>query len=193
MRFDGIFPGAAPVTGVEFAADHGVAPAYTVLNSDAAYTPTQLVQNHGHWVVGKHDNAIQDDLRFNFTQGAHDLTFGVCFADYAMDDRWSLGNLLLMDVADRGRLFATYTHVEKRFGNDENTIDLPAYDKLDAGVSFDINSSFTVQIVGDNLTDEVGLTESNPRTDVGAGGIGETFMARPLFGRSVLASATVRF
>ena len=96
-------------------------------------------------------------------------------------------------AGDRARLFATYTHVGKRFGNDENTIDLPSYDKLDAGVSFDVNSSLTVQIVGDNLTDEVGLTESNPRTDVGAGGIGETFMARPLFGRSVLASATVRF
>jgi len=447
VRFDGIFPGDAPVTGVEFAADRGVAPAYTVINSGAVYTPTQLVQNHGHWVVGKHYNALQDDLRFNFTHGAHDLTAGVYFADYSMDDRWSLGNLLLMDVTDqpkrlflpgvtdargftqysffnliadydakayaafasdewqvtdtlrldfgvrydkqktdasisnatnvdldgnpattydvasqvganpftvksvdfhntgysagfnyelvpkqhalfghytksaklphfddirggsakkdgvknlefgyktslrhvalfatlfqtefdnvffndilangsqvgrsaqtrtrgvelegvlnpidtlavrfsitqqdpkyrdftgavvdntgnvirripktmvrltptftfagdRARLFATYTHVGKRFGNDENTIDLPSYDKLDAGVSFDVNSSLTVQIVGDNLTDEVGLTESNPRTDVGAGGIGETFMARPLFGRSVLASATVRF
>lgn len=95
--------------------------------------------------------------------------------------------------ADRGRVFATYSHIGKRFANDENTIELPAYDKLDAGVSFDVSPSMTLQFVGDNLTDEVGLTEGNPRTDVGAGGVGAIYLARPLFGRSFLASATVRF
>jgi hypothetical protein len=48
-------------------------------------------------------------------------------------------------------------------------------------------------VSGENLTDEVGLTEGNPRTDVGAGGIGAVYMARPLFGRSFQASTTVRF
>src|SRR5262249_9757271 len=49
---------------------------------------------------------VQDDVRLNLTQGAHDLTVGAYFADYSMADRWSLGNLLLMDVSDRpNRLF----------------------------------------------------------------------------------------
>jgi hypothetical protein len=51
----------------------------------------------------------------------------------------------------------------------------------------------SLQLVGDNLTDEAGLTEGNPRTDVGAGGIGSIYLARPLFGRSFQASATFRF
>jgi iron complex outermembrane recepter protein len=447
VRFDGIFPGDPPVSGAQFAATRGVLPSYTVIDSGAAYAPTQLVQNHGHWVIGKHYHAVQDDLRLNLSQGPHDVTFGLYFADYSMSDRWSLGNLLLMDVNDqpnrlllpgvtdpsgftlysnfnlvadydanaysafvsdewkvteslrfdfgvrydkqetdasisnatnvdldgnpattydlasqvgtnpftqrrvdfdntgysvgvnyelvprqhalfghftrsaklphfddirggslrkdgvknievgyktslptvalfatlfqtefdnvffndilatgatvgrsaktrtrgvelegvlqpmdaltvrfsitqqdpkyrdftgavldntgnvirripktmvrltptyvfagnRGRVYATYTHVGKRFANDENTITLPKYDKLDAGVSFDVNPSLTLQIVGDNLTDEVGLTEGNPRTDLGAGGVGAIYLARPLFGRSFLASATARF
>jgi outer membrane receptor protein involved in Fe transport len=447
VRFDGIVSGDAPVTGTQFAASRGVLPSYTVLESGAAYAPTQLVQNQGHWVVGKHYHAIQDDLRLNLTQGAHDISVGAYFADYSMSDRWSLGNLLLMDVTDqpsrlllpgvtdpngftlysnsnliadydanaysafasdewqvtdslrldfgvrydkqetdasisnatnvdldgnpattydiasqvgtnpftqrrvdfdntgysagvnyelvprrhalfghftrsaklphfddirggslrkdsvknlevgyktslpiaalfltffqtefdnvffndilasgaqvgrsaktrtrgvelegavqpmdalsvrfsitqqdpkyrdftgalldntgnvirripktmvrltptftfagnRGRVYATYTHVGKRFANDENTIALPKYNKLDAGVSFDLNPSLTLQLIGDNLTDEVGLTEGNPRTDLGASGVGAIYLARPLFGRSFLASATARF
>jgi outer membrane receptor protein involved in Fe transport len=454
VRFDGIFPGDAPVTGTEFAAARGVAPLYTFIGSGQPYDPADLVQNHGHWVVNKDYEAFQDDLRFNLTVAEQQFAFGVYFADYSMKDRWSLGNLLLMDISDqpsrlslpgvtdpngftqysffnlladydatlyapyasdewqitdalrldfgvrydharidanisngetvdldgnpatpwdnttalagtafthsdrnfshtaysagfnydfndhhamfghytsaaklphfddvrggslvddkvdnielgyktslaqlalfatlfqtefdnvffndvladgstarrsaatrtrgielegvwqpldalsidfsitqqkpeyrdfvvrdesttpptendlsgnqirripktmvritptysflanRGRVYATWSHFAKRFSNDENTIDLPSYDKLDAGVMFDVTEALTVQLTGDNLTDEVGLTEGNPRTDVGAGGIGAVYVARPLFGRSVEASATVRF
>ena len=34
----------------------------------------------------------------------------------------------------RGRVFLTYSHIDKRFANDVNTIVLPSYDKIDAGV-----------------------------------------------------------
>ena len=452
VRFDGIFPGDPPATGTDFAAARGVAPVFTVLRTGAVYAPTELVQNHGHWVVNKEYDAVQDDLRINFGAGPHDLAAGLYITNYEMSDRWSLGNLLLMDVSDqpnrlslagvtdpagftqysffnliadydaaawalyasdewqvtdslrfdfgvrqdwldvdasisnaanvnldgnpatpwdnatsqagtartrsevdfdhlswsvgfnfeltdshaifghytdaaklphfddirggsliedqvtnielgyktslsqlalfatlfqtefdnvffndvladgstarrfaatrtrglelegvfrpvdlfslgfsitqqepeyqdfivrnavtgtvtnlsgnrirripktmgrltptfyfaggRGRAYATYSHFGSRFANDENTIELPEYDKIDAGVIFDVNDSLTVQVSGDNLTDEVGLTEGNPRTDVGAGGIGVLYNARPLFGRSFQAVATVRF
>ena len=52
---------------------------------------------------------------------------------------------------------------------------------------------WTFQVTGDNLTDEIGLTEGNPRIDVGAGSIGNIYMVRPLFGRSFMGSATYRF
>lgn len=452
VRFDGIFSGEAPVTGVEFAAAAGVAPDFTVLNSGAPYDPNQLVQNHGHWVVAKDYEAFQNDARVNFAIQQHELAVGVYFADYSMSDRWSLGNLLLMDVSNRpnrlllpgvtdpngftqysfdnlaadhdatawsvyasdewrvtdalrldfgirfdredidstisdgitvdldgdpatpwdnetalagpsrtrsehdfhntgwsvgfnyqlneqhaffghytdaarlphfddirggslrkdnvtnielgyktlfgplalfatlfqtefdnvffndiladgsqarrsaetrtrgleiegvyqpldvfnisfsltvqnpeyrdfivrdaqtgtetnlsgnqirripenmvrltpvflfagnrGRVYATWSWFDRRFSNDENTVVLPSYNKLDAGVIYDLNDQLTLQIVGDNLTDEVGLTEGNPRTDPGATGVGTVFMARPLLGRSVQAAATWRF
>jgi iron complex outermembrane receptor protein len=94
---------------------------------------------------------------------------------------------------ERLRLYATYGYFGKRYSNDENTVELPKYTKLDAGVIFDINDMFTVQIVGDNLTNEVGLTEGNPRTDIGASGVGNLFMARPLFERSFTVYGTVKF
>ncbi len=58
---------------------------------------------------------------------------------------------------------------------------------------FDINEAFSVQLAGDNLTNEVGLTEGNPRSDIDAAGIGAVFMARPLFERSFSLMGTVRF
>jgi iron complex outermembrane receptor protein len=91
-----------------------------------------------------------------------------------------------------GRAYFTYTYASKRYANDENTIELPSYYELDAGAMLDVGA-WTFQITGDNLTDEVGLSEGNPRTDVGAGGIGNIYMVRPLFGRSYMGSVTYRF
>ena len=90
------------------------------------------------------------------------------------------------------RAYFTYSYMGKRFANDENTIVLPNYTKLDAGVMFDAGP-WTFQVTGDNLTDEIGLTEGNPRTDVGASGVGNIYMVRPLFGRSFTGSVTYRY
>ncbi len=446
VRFDGMFTGDAPVTGTQFASERGVAPSYTVLSTGQPFAASEFVQNHGHWVVNKEYQALQDDLRASFTFDPHTLTLGLYYADYSMADRWSLGNQLLMDtrdrprrlllagvtdpagytqystfnlradydatafalyasdewqltdalrvdmgvrydtqnidgaisnasnvdldgnpatlydnatslagtartrvnedfsntgfsigfnyeftrqhavfghytdaaklphfddvrngvltednvtnlelgyktaldalvlfatlfqtefdnvpfqdilangatlvrraatrtrgielegelqpadmidirfsatyqdptyqdytgaaldntgnrirripkviarvtptlsfMEDRGRVYFTYSYFGSRYANDENTIELPSYSKLDAGVMFDLNSSWSFQVSGDNLTDEVGLTEGNPRTDLGASGIGTLYMARPLFGRSFQGSVTYRF
>jgi outer membrane cobalamin receptor len=96
-------------------------------------------------------------------------------------------------MGNRGQVYLTWSYYGERPSNDENTIELPSYNKLDAGVIFDATDRLRLQLTGENLTDEVGLTEGNPRTDVGAGGIGSVYTARPLFGRSVLAAATLRF
>jgi outer membrane receptor protein involved in Fe transport len=446
VRFDGIFSGDAPVSGVAFATAAGVAPAYTFAATGEPYAATQLVQNQGHWVVDKEYDAIQDDIRVTFDMGANNLTVGAYLADYGMKDRWSLGNQLLMDVRsqprrlllpgvtdpagftsyssfnlltdydafayslyvsdewsvtdalrldfgvrydtqdiegtlregsardldanpltrynntasligdasrrvdedfdnvsysvgfnyeftdqhaifghytdsaklphfddvrngvltednvtnvelgyktsldmfaafvtlfqtefdnvpfqdiltngstvvrraatktrgveiegqfepvdlfslgfsmtfqdpeyerftgaavdntgntirripktmgrltptlrfldERLRVYLTYQYIGERFSNDENTIALPKYTKIDGGVTFDVTDAISVQVTGDNLTNEVGLTEGNPRTDLGASGIGALYMARPLFERSFTVAGTVRF
>jgi len=453
VRFDGIFPGDAPVAGTDFAAALGVAANYSVISSGTPYAASQLVQNHGHWVVNKEFDAIQNDLRLNLNLDVHAVTFGMYVADYSMKDAWSLGNSILMDVSNQPRRLAlpgatdangftkystfnlltdydalayslyaadewqvteslrfdfgvrydtqdiegtirtgsqevapgvptdldgnpattydrsvsliganrstvdedfdntgfsigfnyeltphhamfghytdsaklphfddvrngvlvkdqvrnlelgykasletlvvfatafqtefdnvpfqdilangqtvvrraetrtrgielegefqpidalgirfsitqqdptyegfsgaaagntgnvirripktmarimptyifmdgaarayfTYTYAGKRYANDENNIELPKYSKLDAGVMFDVGGNWTVQVTGDNLTGEVGLTEGNPRTDAGSGGIGNIYMVRPLFGRSFMGSVTYRW
>jgi outer membrane receptor protein involved in Fe transport len=91
-----------------------------------------------------------------------------------------------------GRAYFTYTYAGKRYANDDNTIELPSYYKLDVGAMLDVGA-WTFQVAADNVTDEIGLTEGNPRTDVEAGGIGNIYMVRPLFGRSYMGSLTYRF
>jgi outer membrane receptor protein involved in Fe transport len=446
VRFDGIFPGDPPVTARDFAAARDVAPNFAILRTGTPFDPDQLIQNHGHWVIDKEFEAIQNDARLRLAADTHDVTVGLYLAEYSMSDRWSLGNLLLMDVTDapnrlslpgvtdpqgftqysffnlvadydatavavyvadewqvtdalridlgvrydtqstdtsisdgmivdldgnpatlfdnatalagsarttndfsfndvawsvgvnyelnrnnavfahftrsaklphfddlrngvrskdevdnielgyklslssagvfvtlfettfdnvpfndilaggttarrragtrtRGvelegtyfpmdvvsinfaitlqdpkytdfmgatvdntgnqirripesivritpsysfanesvRLYATYSRIGRRFSNDENTIELPSYAKVDAGLQWVASDALTLQLSGDNLTDEVGLTEGNPRTDLGAAGIGALYNARPLFGRSWQLAATWRF
>lgn len=93
----------------------------------------------------------------------------------------------------RGRAFLSMSHYGNRYANDENTISLPSYLKLDAGVEYAFNEHWTAHFNVDNLSDEVGLTEGNPRTDVGASGVGQVYNARPLFGRSLAFAVRYNF
>ncbi len=103
IQFDALFPGGAPVTGLEFAAEAGVAPAFAYATGGVSFDARDLVQNHGHWAVHKSLWSLQNDSRLNFELASHSLALGVYVANYRASDRWSLGNLLLMDVRSRPR------------------------------------------------------------------------------------------
>jgi len=90
------------------------------------------------------------------------------------------------------KVYTTLTYVDERFQDNANLQPLPQYEKVDAGVSIDVGESFNVLIVGDNLTDEIAVTEGNPRV-TGTGAVNNVIIARPIQGRSVLASMTYRF
>lgn len=88
-------------------------------------------------------------------------------------------------------LFTSLTYVGDRFSDVENQQALPHFYKWDAGVSFALNDHLSFQVTGDNLTDEIGLTEGNPRI-IGSSGAG-VILARPILGRSFRFSASYRF
>lgn len=90
-------------------------------------------------------------------------------------------------------IFASYLSADDRFVDDANTIVLPSYEVIDAGIGFDVSSSLTVELHGNNLTNEIGLTEGNPRTGQIVGVQADIFMARPILGRSWRLSAAYRF
>lgn len=96
-------------------------------------------------------------------------------------------------AAGRGRAFLAISHYGSRYANDENSIRLPSYTKMDAGVQYSLNESWSAQLNVDNLSNEVGLTEGNPRTDVGASGLGQLYNARTLFGRSLMLAVHYNF
>jgi outer membrane receptor protein involved in Fe transport len=88
-------------------------------------------------------------------------------------------------------LFATLQYTGDRFSDPENQQLLPHYYQLDAGVSVDINQRINLRVSGNNLTNEIGLTEGNPRI-IGSQGTGP-ILARPILGRSFRFSAAYSF
>lgn len=82
----------------------------------------------------------------------------------------------------KASIFSTLAYVGDRFADVENVQPLPSYYKWDAGIIVDLNERLQFQVTGDNLANEIGLTEGNPRLK-GATGSG-VVSGRPLLGRS---------
>jgi outer membrane receptor protein involved in Fe transport len=95
------------------------------------------------------------------------------------------------------RFFGTWSHVGKRFSDNENQQLLPSYDTLDIGVVAYIGNNWEVRVQGSNVTDELALTEGNARIvgDSTSGGVGEdrVFLGRAIQGPNYQASVTYRF
>lgn len=88
-------------------------------------------------------------------------------------------------------LFATLQYTGDRFSDPENAQVLPSFYQLDAGITVDVGEHVTLAVTGNNLTDEIGLTEGNPRI-IGGQGSG-AILARPILGRSFRFSAALKF
>ncbi|HEY8328380.1 MAG TPA: TonB-dependent receptor [Rhodanobacter sp.] len=93
------------------------------------------------------------------------------------------------------RLQLAYEHEGRRFVDTANSVKLPSYDVWSASARYDVSQQFSLYLYADNLTNSLGLTEGNPRAgelqsaDAGA----NTFIARPLLGRSYRAAVMYRF
>jgi outer membrane receptor protein involved in Fe transport len=60
-------------------------------------------------------------------------------------------------------LYGTLSAVDDRFGNNENTVTLDGYEKVDLGLILEPMEGIKLQLAIDNLTDEQGITEGDPR------------------------------
>jgi catecholate siderophore receptor len=83
----------------------------------------------------------------------------------------------------------------KRFSDAANTQILPAYTVLNSKLRFDLSAAVSLYLYGDNLLNEIGLTEGNPRTGQFASGDAGAryFIARPIVGRNFRFAAMYRF
>jgi len=105
---------------------------------------------------------------------------------------WRVTPAVDIDVAGlKPSLFATLQYTGDRFSDPENLQVLPHFYQLDAGVSVTLENGIRLQVTGNNLTDEIGLTEGNPRI-IGGQGTG-AILARPILGRSFRFSAAFEF
>ncbi|CCQ10073.1 Trehalose-regulated TonB-dependent outer membrane receptor [Pseudoalteromonas luteoviolacea B = ATCC 29581] len=60
-------------------------------------------------------------------------------------------------------VYGTLSAVDDRFGNNENTVVLDGYEKIDLGFTLEPSDGIRLQVAIDNLTDEQGITEGDPR------------------------------
>lgn len=73
-------------------------------------------------------------------------------------------------------IYATYSVISDRYGDNSNTNTLESYTKLDFGVQMNIDN-LNIQLAVDNATDELALTESDPRA-MGASANGRYILPR---------------
>ncbi len=94
----------------------------------------------------------------------------------------------------RGEVYMSYRRLGKMYSDLSNSLELPAYGVLSAGVSYRINDQLQAQLSMDNITNEIGLTEGNPRAGFFENpGVSSFFYARPILGRNTIFSLTYRF
>lgn len=102
-----LFTGANPQTLSSFITDTYGATATgtgTFVNGGGAVSPDQQVLTAGWWVVDKHLKSFTNDLRFSVDLGERNsLTFGTYYAKYSSEDRWWLGNNMLLTAENNAR------------------------------------------------------------------------------------------
>jgi outer membrane receptor protein involved in Fe transport len=89
--------------------------------------------------------------------------------------------------------YATWSYVGSRYVDQTNQQTLPSYNTLDAGLAFYFNNGMELRLTGTNLTNELGITEGNPRVVGNSQDSSGVFMGRPLFGRAYEVSVGFSF
>lgn len=85
---------------------------------------------------------------------------------------------------DRFKVYGSWRYFDDRFTDDANTGVLPSFSEFSAGASYRITNRLILNVTGANLSNEIGLTEGNPRVDSQKDPRNFFFMARPILGRS---------
>jgi outer membrane receptor protein involved in Fe transport len=98
-------------------------------------------------------------------------------------------------LGDRLRVQAEVEHFSRRFADAANTVPLPAYWLVGGSARLRLTDQLSLFVIGDNLTNEIGLTEGNPRAGqfVGGDAGAQFYLARPVFGRNFRASVLFQF
>jgi iron complex outermembrane recepter protein len=96
----------------------------------------------------------------------------------------------------KGELSLSIQRIGKRYADLANSIALPAYTTLALSGRYELTSKISLHASIQNLTNEIGLTEGNPRGGTSAfqEATGSNyFFARPILGRNMQVSATFAF
>ncbi|HTU66142.1 MAG TPA: TonB-dependent receptor [Steroidobacteraceae bacterium] len=101
--------------------------------------------------------------------------------------KWSMGGNADVEA------FVTYTHVGDHTQDQSGLQQLGSYQTWDVGVTANVGDNWQFSLRGTNVTDELGLTESNSRIFGVAADTGGVLLARPIEGSEVNFQAKYLF
>ncbi len=96
---------------------------------------------------------------------------------------------------DRLRAELSVEYYSDRYADAASTQKLPAYTVLNASVRYKMTPDLTLYLSGYNLTNEIGLTEGNPRSGelLSSQAGAPVFIARSIVGRTIKAAVLYKF
>jgi hypothetical protein len=89
--------------------------------------------------------------------------------------------------------YVSYTHVGDRTQDQSGLQQLGSYETWDFGIAASVGENWLFSLYGTNVTDELGLTESNSRIFGTAAGAGGVLLARPIEGSEINFQAKYRW
>jgi len=95
-----------------------------------------------------------------------------------------------------GSVFLDIYNTDARFQDFSNSVILPSFTTVGVGATLNLFDGVEFTLIGDNLTNTIGLTEGNPRSDLLAGPAANSSIAtlgRPIVGRNFRLSLAYRF
>jgi len=95
--------------------------------------------------------------------------------------------------AHYGQVYLNYQHIGRIFADNGNQVSLPGYGVLSIGAICNITPSLVLNISVNNVTNELGLTEGNPRQGFTQQIVNGYFYGRGIVGPTGLVSLTYRF
>lgn len=96
--------------------------------------------------------------------------------------------------ATLGRAYVRYRYIGATYQDIANQLELPGFGTLAVGFTYNITPQLNLNVSGENLTNQIGLTEGNPRQGVFAQSVvNGTFYGRSITGANALVSLQYTF
>jgi iron complex outermembrane recepter protein len=92
-----------------------------------------------------------------------------------------------------GQVYLRYKYIGKIFADNGNQVELPGYGVLSIGAICNITPNLALNVSVDNVTNELGLTEGNPRQGFTQQIVNGYFYGRGIVGPTALVSLTYQF
>ncbi len=93
----------------------------------------------------------------------------------------------------KGEIYARYKYVGEIFADSGNGVALPEYGVTSIGIRYNVTDRIQLSLDGENIFDEIGLTEGNPRQGQTQNADSGFFYARGIVGPTYGGSLTVKF